>query len=176
MIPTIHLEIHGFCYSFVKVTALNLKLVNHLRVYMNFMWRQAHSNKVWVIKLIWKRIFLPDTDSALLKSQWKTKNTFELNFRTYRGSSLNIHHFTHNFLFDISSLKFVCMVMLNLVVIKLNADIWHGLLRLSQQNLEIFITFQTSLQIAILARWQCNLDKFNAISVIIGHTVIGNCS
>ena len=75
-----------------------------------------------------------------------------------------------------SSLKFVCMIMLNLVVTKLNADIWHGLLRLSQQNLEIFITFQTSIQIAIFAQWQCNLDKFNAISVIIGHTVIGNCS
>ena len=182
MIPAIHLKIHGFRYSFVKVTALNLKLVNYLRVYMNFMWCQAHSNKVWVIKSIWKRIivenriFLPNTDNALLKSQWKTKNTFELNFRRYRGSNLNIHHFTHNFLFDMSSLKFVCMVMLNLVVTKLNADIWHGLLRLSRQNLEIFITFQTSIQIAIFARWQCNLDKFNAISVIIGHTVIGNCS
>ena len=41
----------------------------------------------------------------------------------HRGSNLNVRHFTHNFLFDMSSLKFACMVMLNLVVTKLNADI-----------------------------------------------------
>ena len=81
-------------------------------------------NKINLKRIIVENlIFLPNTDNALLKSQCKSKYTFELNFRRHRGSNLNIRHFTHNFLFDMSSLKFVCMVMLNLVVPKLNTDI-----------------------------------------------------